>query len=218
AYRAQVKRLVMPWAPTPVGYEVVTRRGDFAVARGQSVTLAGYVQSTGAADELPKSATLVITDANGKTTRLGMKSEQAHVFHQKINTVADSFRYRIESGDAVGSEHDVIAVDPVQLVADSPTITIIPPAYAQRAVETKKITGLGDFSALQFSKVIHEFRFTRPAVGTRVVWTPKDGLAFECGFAASLWVRLSEDGRSGRMERTLVASRHMTLSLEAEHS
>src|SRR5262249_44720094 len=135
SYLARAKRLVMPWTPNVINYKVVTPRGDFAVARGQSVTLAGYIEATGSVDDLPNSPAIVITDAAGKKTRLGMKSEQSQVFHCKINTVNEGFRYHLESGEAVGDEFEVRAVDPVQLVADSPAITIIPPAYAQKAVE-----------------------------------------------------------------------------------
>ena len=67
----------------------------------------------------------------GVTVRLGMKSDQPNVYFVKFNAVADTFHYRIEAGDAVTPEYTVTAVDPVQLTADSPAITVTPPTYAR---------------------------------------------------------------------------------------
>src|SRR5262249_37121281 len=144
-------------------YEVVANPGDAAVARGQSLPLGCYVKATGAVDSLPSMATLVLTDASGKMVRLGMKSDQPNVFFVKFNAVADTFRYRIEAGQARTPEFTVTAVDQVQLTADSLTITVTPPAYAQKTVETKTLNGLGDFSAVQYGHLDFEFRFNRPA-------------------------------------------------------
>src|SRR5262249_29636331 len=152
-----------PWTVAPVSYEVVANPGDFAVARGQSLPISCHVKPIGSADSLPSKATLVMTEANGKTVRLGMKSDQPNIFFIKFNSVTDTFRYRMEAGDATTPEHTVTAVDPVQLTADSPTIIVTPPAYAQKTVETKTLNGLGDFSALQYGTLAFEFRFNRPA-------------------------------------------------------
>src|SRR5262245_32816097 len=172
SYSRQVTRFFMPWQKTAVPYEIICNPGDYAIARGHSLILTASVRATGDADSLPTSASLLMTDANGKTTRLGMKSDQPQVFFVKINSVNDSFRFTVESGDAAAPEHRVTAVDPVQLTADSPAILITPPAYAQKVVEPKTIVGLGDFSALQHSKMAFQFRFTRPAQKAILEWTP----------------------------------------------
>src|SRR5207247_2147500 len=76
----QARRFFVPWVTAPLAYEVVANPGDAAVARGQSLPLSCFVKATGVVDSLPSKATLVMTDANGKTVRLGMKSDQPNVF------------------------------------------------------------------------------------------------------------------------------------------
>ena len=137
----------MPWAKPALSYEIVANPGDVAIARGQSLTLSAYVEATEGYDELPKSATLVVTDLTGKKSRFAMKSEQPLVYFSKLSRVMDNFHYHFESGDAVGQEFEVVVVDPVQLAADSPTVIVTPPAYARKNVEVKTVVGLTDFCA-----------------------------------------------------------------------
>src|SRR5205823_3098984 len=108
------------------------------------------------------------------------------------------------------------AVDPVQLVADSPAVTITPPAYAQKALETKTIAGLGDFSALQYSKLAFVFRFNRPAQSAILEWIPdSDQPASAKG--NKHYLTLLDDGTSARFETTARKHGRFMLTLEAEH-
>ena len=218
AFAVQTKRFFVPWLKAPLPYSIVAKPGDVAVARGQGVTLSAFLELTGNADSLPSAAALVKTDETGKTIRLGMKSEQAQIFFCKFNAVTESFRYHLEAGDAVGPEFTVTAVDPVQLVADSPAIAIAPPAYAQKAVETKTITGLGDFSALQYSRLTFAFRFDRPAQSATLEWIPaseNDRPDAVKGIKHKL--DLQEGGTTAHFEASALRHGRFVLTLEAEH-
>jgi hypothetical protein len=56
------------------------------------------------------------------------------------------------------------AVPLVELAADSPTITVTPPAYAGSVKQVETFHGLVDLAPLQYSEIRFAFRFTRPAV------------------------------------------------------
>ncbi len=219
SYARQVGRFFAPWRPTIVPYEISTNPGDFAIARGQSLILTASVRASGNAESLPDSATLIMTGADGKSIRLGMKSDQPQVFYVKINSVADTFQFHVESGDAVSREHQVTAVDPVQLLADSPSITIVPPAYAQKALETKTILGLGDFSALQYGRLEFKFQFTKPAKKAEIEWTPLSNGEGSNGNGRSFQreLKLADDGKSAKAEWNILRPGRFKLVLEAEH-
>jgi hypothetical protein len=219
SYSQQVKRFFLPWQKTIVPYEIATNPGDYAIARGQSLILTANVRAIGDADSMPNSASLIMIGADGKRVRLGMKSDQPQVFFVKINSVNDSFRFTVESGEAVSAEHQVTAVDPVQLTADSPIITITPPAYAQKAVETKAITGLGDFSALQHGKLAFQFRFTKAAQNAVLEWSTASDAEKPGQTAKKVRhkLQLSNDGQSAKIELPVIKSGRFNLVLEAEH-
>ncbi len=61
-------------------------------------------------------------------------------------------------------------VTPVELVADSPTITIFPPAYARSVREEETLHGLVDLAPLQYSEIRFDFRFSRRIVAGYVEW------------------------------------------------
>jgi hypothetical protein len=220
SYFGEVKRFLLPWTKTPLGYRIVAKPGDVAVARGHALTLSAFIEPAGEGDSLPDRASVVMTEASGKTVHLGMKSEQPLVFSCKFNSVEEGFRYHVEAGDAVGADHQVIAVDPVQLVGDSPSITVIPPAYARKAVETKTLTGLGDFAALEHSRLLFEFRFTQPAWAAFLSWTPQNSNNFEPGEdpkAVRHNLELNPDRLGARFEMSALQSGRFALTLEADH-
>jgi hypothetical protein len=218
SYSRQVKRFFLPWQKTVVPYEVVTNPGDYAIARGHSLILTANVRSSGDADSLPTSATLYMTGVDGRTSRLGMKSDQPQIFYVKVNSVNDSFAFKVESGDAVSEEHQVTAVDPVQLTADSPRITVAPPAYAQKAQETKTFTGLGDFSALQHGKLSFQFRFSKPAQKAILEWTPASEGDKQSARSMQHTLQLADGGQTARIELPVRKSGRFSLVLEAEHA
>ncbi len=214
SYRIELARLAMPWTKPALNYEVVANPAGAAVARASALTLSAVIKATEGYDEIPNSATLVVTDSTGKSDRFAMKCEQPLVYSCRLSRVLQDFHYHIEAGEAATAEFQVTAVDPVQLVADSPKITVTPPAYARKNVETKTVIGLTDFSALQFGDMVFEFRFSRPAISAKLNWmpdrreeTPKE--PFE--------LALSADRQSGRFEMPVRGSGRLALVLEAEH-
>src|SRR5579864_262396 len=219
SYGREAQRLLTPWRHAPVGYEISAATGDVAVARGQALTLSAIVQATSGGEKLPDTATLVMIDANVKATHLRMKTEQANVFAFKMNSVNDTFRYRVEAGEAVGNTYTVTAVDPVQLAGDSPAITIEAPEYARKNVETKTFTGLSDFSALQYSKLTFQFRFNRPAQSAVLEWYPEgaDLTAASVKPTTRQKLDLADGNTTARLEWPAIKSGRFALVLEAEH-
>ncbi len=69
----------------------------------------------------------------------------------------------------------VPAITPVELAADSPTITVTPPIYARSVKQTETFHGLIDLAPLQYSEIRFDFRFTRPAVAAYLEWTTASG-------------------------------------------
>jgi hypothetical protein len=67
------------------------------------------------------------------------------------------------------------AITPVELAADSPTITITPPAYARSVKKEETFRGLVDLAALQYSEIRFDCRFTRPAVAAYLEWSEASG-------------------------------------------
>jgi hypothetical protein len=102
---------------------------------------------------------------------------------------------------------------PVELAAQSPSITITPPRYVNRQVHpVKKVVGIADLSGLEYSAVRFDFAFTRPAQAAR--------LEILGGMAGSVFLplTLAEDRLQGSLELpTLPAGKHeLKLHLEAE--
>lgn len=63
------------------------------------------------------------------------------------------------------------AIVPVELAADSPTITITPPAYARAVKEPETYHGLVDLTPFQHSEIRFDFRFTRPAAAAYLMFS-----------------------------------------------
>src|SRR5439155_10294081 len=154
--------------------------------------------------------------ADGQTTRHRMLADRANAFSVKLDKVAGDFRYHIEAGDGVSDTYEVSAVDPVELAADSPTITITPPEYARGTIQPQSVHGLADLSALQHSRVRFEFRFTQPAVKATLERRPasskKDGDTERIVHRLSL----STDGRAAELELPALFTAEYQLVLEGE--
>jgi hypothetical protein len=119
--------------------------------------------------------------------------------------------YRIEltPGDAIG----VTAVAPVELVAESPAITVTPPAYARAAQDEETFHGLVDLSPLQHSSLRFNFRFTRPAVAAYLEWIADD----KSGKVASHPLTLSENRQAASFTMPAETDGKYRVVLEAEH-
>lgn len=166
------RRFLLPWR-TPgalVAFSLHVTPGDVIAAKGQPLTVTVAFVSEHEGVALPQGSTLVILEADGTRTRRAMAAERSDTFQLRVDKVTDDFRYCIEAGAAVSDTYQVTAVEPVELAADSPTITISPPAYAKKNVEEQTIHGLADVSALQYSRVRFDFRFTRPARMAALEW------------------------------------------------
>jgi|GEM_PF-1744166 hypothetical protein len=218
SFGRQVRRFFLPFVKETLNYEVVVKPENAAVAKGQPLNLSAYVRAMDETVSLPTSATLVMIAPDGKKTRLGMKSDQPQVFHHKINSVNDSFKFVIESGRAVSPEYTVTAVEPVQLSADSPVVTIVPPEYARKNVETTVAAGLSDLSALQYSKVQFSFQFVRPAQSAWLEWQPfsETTRPADAPAATRMPLILDNGNTTARLEMTAKVSGRFSLVLVAE--
>lgn len=171
------RRFLLPWrAPqASLPYTLEVTPGHAVVAKGRPLKLSVQVRAHDETVVLPRSSTLVITDAEGKTSRLPMRPDRPDAFSQTLEHVSGDFRYQMEVGDANSENYQVTAVVPVEIAADSPTITVTPPAYAQATVETQTILGVTALTALQHSRIRFDFRFTVPAVTVQWKWLPRPG-------------------------------------------
>src|SRR5207302_9819830 len=113
---------------------------------------------------LPKDCTLVITGEDGTVSRMRMLAEQAGSFALQLDKVPGDLSYYMEAGAAVSPIYQITAIEPAELAADSPTITITPPPYAKSAFDEQTIHGFADLTALQHSRIRLNIQFSRPVV------------------------------------------------------
>lgn len=154
---------------TVVLYELMVTPGDATVARGRPLTLTAVLTPVAAGVKLPGSATLVMTDAEGNSSRLPMLCDDA-TFSLRMESVAGDFVYRIEAGGGASDSYHITAVEPINVAAGSPNLTVTPPKYATQTFKTETLTGFHDLAVLQHSRVRLDFRFTQPAREARVQW------------------------------------------------
>ena len=64
----------------------------------------------------------------------------------------------------------ITVVDPINVAAGSPTLTVTPPAYARQTFKSEILTGFHDLTTLQHSRVRLDFRFTQPAREALLSW------------------------------------------------
>jgi hypothetical protein len=189
-------RFLAPWHtdPAPVLYTLKVTPGDSVAARGRPLTLQARVEMLVDDAEKPRSGVLVITDADGNATRLPMLTD-GDAFTLKIDRVAGDFEYRVEAGSAVSDTYQISAVEPINVAAGGPTLTVTPPKYAQQTLKTETLTGFQDVSALQHSRVKFDFRFTQPAREAWLHWPAEKGQT-----ARVHALKLSADRTAGGIE------------------
>ncbi|HJT78000.1 MAG TPA: hypothetical protein VJ739_12425, partial [Gemmataceae bacterium] len=216
-YPDLVRRFLLPWQvqPAEAPYRVDVTPGEVVTARGRPLTITAHLVPRKRNVALPGSATLVLTDADGNATRRPMVVERPDEFALKIDRVAGDFTYRVEAGAAVSATWQVTAVEPVELAAESPTITVTPPEYARATIPAQTLHGMQDLSVLQYSRVCLEFRFTRPAAAAVVEWKPGKEKADVLGM--TLPVDLTPDRLGGRVELPAAAGASFRVVLKAEH-
>jgi hypothetical protein len=73
---------------------------------------------------------------------------------------------------ADGGAPNAVAVEPIRLAKDSPTVAVTPPEYAQAVVKPQTFQGIVPVSALQHSQLTYDFRFSRPVQTATLVRSP----------------------------------------------
>jgi hypothetical protein len=109
---------------------------------------------------------------------------------------------------------------PVELAADSPIITITPPAYARSVKEEETFRGLVDLAPLQYSAIRFTFRFTRPAVAAYLGWTTsaqgRDHQRAQEGTLVLYPLTLSADRQAATLTIPAIEDSKYSLIMEAE--
>jgi hypothetical protein len=219
------QRFVLSWvAPPALHLEV--EPGDSAAARGRPLAITARVLRRDGRVAAPTSAFLVLTDGAGRQKRLSMQSRNEDVFAWNLDRVEGSFAYHVEAGSARSETFQLTAVEPVELADDSPPAIVTPPAYVnQRFYPVEKILpGTSSFTAVQYSRVRWQFRFTRPAVqaAVKVVTLPGPSQATPNRQGREWMIPLvhSSDARAASLVLPALAPGRYLLSihLQAEHA
>jgi hypothetical protein len=251
------QRFLLPWRETngAAPYTFTILPGDAFAAKGRPLTVSVWLVPENEHVSLPQTCTLVRTDEEGITSRelmsLSVASPEAGGsrleggFSLTLPRLSGNFQYHIEANIAkqrfviafldslrrpdtlISDTYQLTAVEPIEIEANSPTITVTPPVYARGNIPTQKVHELTDLSALQHSRVSFHLRFTRPAVSASVkiseVSKTKLGpqgtaLGQEPNAESKLLpLQLSADRREGRIELPALSDINYQIILEAEH-
>ncbi|MCI0460584.1 MAG: hypothetical protein L0Z62_26825 [Gemmataceae bacterium] len=182
---------------------------------------AGTLAQTLAPGTLPLAPACPLLAGVGPRTR---------AFTHRLDKLSADLAFHVEAGGARSDNYRITAVEPVELAADSPAITIEAPDYASKEAHPKQtLPPLTDLFAFEFGRVRFDLRFMRPAVAGR----------FEVAQCSPLAPRVDRHSRSEcptlnvwRLPLTFAADRHqahfempalrpgaydLKLILEAEH-
>lgn len=215
------QRFLFPWRQQPVilPYTLEVTPGDVFTAAGRPLTLSVRLLPNDETVALPRTASLVRHSAEGGSVRERMLADRTDAFSLKLDRVPGDFSYHVEAGLAVSPDYQVTAVEPVDLAAGSPTITITAPEYARKNVDAQTVQGLADLTALQHSQIHFDFRFNRPALAAHLEWKPRAGeTTKDKDLAATvLPLELSAGGSTAQLNLPAQADGTFTLVLDAEH-
>jgi hypothetical protein len=112
------------------------------------------------------------------------------------------------------SSYEVAAVEPVQLLGDSPAVTITPPDYARAVIAPETVHGVTDLTALQHSRVDFDFQFARPCPAAALEW--KDSAGKVSAASVNYPLELSADRRQARLRLPAVADGTFRLVMQAQ--
>jgi hypothetical protein len=162
---------------------------------------------------LPLSATVNLLSGVGPKTR---------AFSYRFDRLAGDLPFHVEAGASRSGVFRVGAVEPVELQAESPQVTVAAPPYADPAVHPPHTVPplSADLSAFEFGEVRFAFRFTRPAVAARLGVSRRDG--DRPARPGEAWVLpIPLEGDRTRADFAVPSLRpgayDLTLTLEAEH-
>jgi hypothetical protein len=213
-------RFLFPWRvpPAVAPYALEVTPGDVFAAQGRPLTVTVRIVPRNEKVALPATCTLVLTDGAGNVSRRPMLVERQDQFALKLDRVPGDFRYRAEAGEVTSPDYLVSAVEPVELAADSPTITVTAPPYARATIPSQTLHGLQDVSALQYSRIRFAFRFTRPAQSAAFTWTPAPGKGeAKPDAAVTTPLDLAADRRGATLDLPADGNGRYRLVLKAEH-
>jgi hypothetical protein len=218
-------RFVFPWTNGTafLPYSVALTPGDCYAAKGRPLTVTAQFVAKRDGVKLPDACTLVLQPAGGKALRLRMNpGDGPSTFAFPIDAVQGDYRYHVETGRSASEVHAITAVEPVELAAGAPTLTVTPPAYARAGREAQSTQGLADLSALQYSTVTFDGKLSRPAAAVRLLWTPHRPAARVPGGnqqleTSSKSIDLAGNRQSFRLDLPATQTGRYQLVLEAEH-
>jgi len=213
-YAVYAQRFLTPWrnVELPAPYQLAVTPGDHFAALGRPLTISVRLTALKPSIALPTDCTLVITDAIGHAIRQPFVSDSSGGLSARIERVSGDFTYRVEAGQAASPAYRVTAVEPVELSANSPTITITPPTYARSTTEPQTLQGLQNFNGLQHGLAILKFAFRQPALAGVLHWTPADS-----DKPQERMLELSSDGLSASHAFPLLVSGTLQLVLTGPH-
>lgn len=230
------RRFFFPWQDAfSLPYALEVTPGDAWAAQGRPLDLTARLLTRREGVPLPRDCTLVRTDVKGSATKDRMIVD-GDGFSFKVSRLSGDFAYHVEAGKATSNTFHITAVEPVELTtlapfmwqADSPHITITPPAYARATIPVENVHEIADLSALQHSRVVFYFRFNRPTVAAKVYLTVQDETDMPSAGAKPqaidgekskkiLNMELSADHREGQLELPASSDAIYRVVLEAEH-
>jgi hypothetical protein len=212
------QRFLFSWqTPARVApYRFDVTPGNTVAATGRPLAFTVRVHRLDDKAALPRTCTWVRTDSAGNTVRRPMQVDRSDAFSFKLDQVLGDFRYHIEARDVASPDFQVTAIQPVELAGDSPTVTITPRRYAQANVETQTVLGVSDLTALQYSQMTFDFRFTRPAVAAYLEWLAPAGKGEADDPMPKHPIVLSPDATAGRLQLPATADGTFRVVLEAE--
>jgi hypothetical protein len=217
------RRFFQPWYVPPAAppFAFAIDPGDTFAARGRPLHLTARLEARDDKVVLPSTLTLVVVDAAGREHRQGMEPDGSGLLAVDYR-VGGNCCYHVEAGDLSSDSFAVTAVTPVELAAESPTITITPPAYAAAQLDAETFHGFVDLVALKHSQVRFDFRFSRPAAGARLEWTTHEVKESKEGTLStpttkSQELALADGGMAGSISLAADLPASFRLLLQAEH-